>query len=81
MDNNIHMESSFNPTEISIQKVFKEPKSALFHFEGNGLQHNDKCLVRFLQLSTMLNTLNKYYTLYLKISVKNSLEKPKPCNL
>ena len=78
------MESSFNPTEISIQKVFKEPKSALFHFEGNGLQHNDKCLVRFLQLSTMLNNKyikNKYYIIYLKISVKNSLEKPKPCNL
>ena len=46
------MESSFNPIEISIQKVLKEPKSALFHFEGKMNEHKDKCLVRFLHLST-----------------------------
>lgn len=52
MNNNIHMESSFNPIEISIQKVLKEPKSALFYFEGKMNEHKDKCLVRLLHLST-----------------------------
>lgn len=52
MNNNIHMESSFNPIEISIQKVLKEPKSALFHFEGKMNERKEKCLVRLLHLST-----------------------------
>ena len=46
------MESSFNPIETSIQKVLKEPKSALFHFEGKMNEHKDNCLVRLLHLST-----------------------------
>ena len=61
MNNNIHMESSFNPIEISIQKVLKEPKSALFNFESKLSQtHTEKCLVRFLHLSTLEKISNKY---------------------
>ena len=58
------MESSFNPIEISIQKVLKEPKSALFYFEGKMNEHKDKCLVRFLHLSTAtFEKQVKYYVL------------------
>ena len=49
------MESSFNPIEISIQKVLKEPKSALFHFEGKMNEHKDNCLVRLLLILLMHN--------------------------
>ena len=39
------MENSFNPTEISIQKVLNEPNTALFHYENN-VPEDYKCLVR-----------------------------------
>ena len=45
MKNNIKMEDSFNPTEISIQKVLNESNTALFQFEEN-VPENYKCLVR-----------------------------------
>ena len=45
MKNNIDMDDSFNPEEISIEKVLREPKTALFHFEGN-FPAKYKCLVR-----------------------------------
>ena len=49
MKNNIDMDDSFNPEEISIEKVLREPKAALFHFEGN-VPANYKCLVRFFYI-------------------------------
>ena len=60
--NNIHMDSSFNPTEISIQKVLEEPKSALFHLEAH-VPNSDKCLVRFLQyIKVYISILYDSYT-------------------
>ena len=46
MSNNINMEESFNPTNISIQKVLNEPNTALFHFETSVAKY--KCSVRLI---------------------------------
>lgn len=44
MKNNIDLDTSFNPIEVSIQKVLSEPKTALIHFEGN-VPANHGCMV------------------------------------
>ena len=46
MKNNIDLDTSFNPIEVSIQKVLSEPKTALIHFEGN-VPAKYGCMVRF----------------------------------
>ena len=45
MRNNIDLETSFNPTEVSIQKVLREPKTALIQFEVN-VPAKYGCMVR-----------------------------------
>ena len=54
MKNNIDMDDSFNPEEISIEKVLREPNTALFHFEGN-VPAKYKCLVRSFYIKICLH--------------------------
>ena len=47
MKNNIDLDTSFNPTEVSIQKVLTESKTALIHYEAN-VPAKYGCMVRLI---------------------------------
>ena len=47
MNNNVDFSTSYNPIETSIQKVLREPKTALIMFEKMVPAVYKKCLVSF----------------------------------